>query len=109
MKKPSVPRIYPDRSCWPKSRRDDSTSSMARRWLPVSWRSKIGGKGMTQRVLYSSDRRHHGEVHGMACIRTMAFLITALSMLSACATGGPPQRAAVVGAEESVCSTELAF
>lgn len=64
---------------------------------------------MTQRVLYSSDRRHHGEVHGTACIRNMAFLITALSMLSACATGGPPQRAAVVGAEEAVRSTELAF
>jgi ketosteroid isomerase-like protein len=39
----------------------------------------------------------------------MAIPITALSILSACATGAPPQRTAVIGAEEAVRSTELAF
>jgi ketosteroid isomerase-like protein len=39
----------------------------------------------------------------------MACLITALFMLSGCATGGAPRRASVVAAEEAVRSTELAF
>ena len=60
-------------------------------------------------VLYSSPRCHVREVRGVACNRKMACLVTVLSMLSACATGGPPQRATVVGAEEAVRSTELAF
>jgi ketosteroid isomerase-like protein len=60
-------------------------------------------------VLYSSLRWHVREVRGVACNRKIACLVTALSMLSACATGGPPQRTSVVGAEEAVRSTELAF
>jgi ketosteroid isomerase-like protein len=46
--------------------------------------------------------------HSVPCIRPIACLITALSMLSGCATGGS-RRASVVGAEEAVRSTELAF
>jgi ketosteroid isomerase-like protein len=42
-------------------------------------------------------------------MRNISCLITALSVVSACATGGPPQRASVVGAEEAVRSIELAF
>jgi len=45
----------------------------------------------------------------VVCNHYIACLFTALSMLSACATGGPPQTASVVGAEEAVRSTELAF
>ena len=45
----------------------------------------------------------------MACIRNMAFLNTALAILNACATAGPPQTTAILGAEEAVRSTELAF
>ena len=43
------------------------------------------------------------------CNRQTTCLFIALSMLSACATGGPPHRASVVGAEEAVRSIELAF
>jgi ketosteroid isomerase-like protein len=41
--------------------------------------------------------------------RYIACVFTALSMLSACVTGGPPHSASIVGAEEAVRSTELAF
>ena len=60
-------------------------------------------------VLYSSLRCHAREVRGVACTGTTACLVTALSMLSACATGGLPQRDSAVGAEEAVRGTELAF
>ena len=43
------------------------------------------------------------------CNCNMVCLFTALSMLSACVTGGPPHGASVAGAEEAVRSTELAF
>src|ERR1700675_76124 len=76
-------------------------SAMRRFW--------IGRKGMRQSGLYFSRRRHIREVPGVACSRNIACLFTALSMLSACATGGRPQRASVAGAEEAVRSTELAF
>jgi|SRR5450631_3545380 len=58
--------------------------------------------------LYSSGPRQVREVHRMACIRKIACLITALSMLSACATGGTPHGDSLVGAEE-VRGTELKF
>jgi len=45
----------------------------------------------------------------MVCIRNVVMVTGALSILSACATGGPPQKTAAVGAEEAVRSTELAF
>jgi ketosteroid isomerase-like protein len=64
---------------------------------------------MRQSVVHSSGRRRVREARGMACNRHIACLITALSMLSACATGGPPQKASNVSAEEAVRSTELAF
>jgi ketosteroid isomerase-like protein len=41
--------------------------------------------------------------------RCIACLFTALSMLTACATGGPPRTDSVVGVEEAVRSTELVF
>ena len=52
---------------------------------------------MRQRFLFS------------ACNPNMVCLIAALSMLSACATGGVAHRASIVGAEEAVRNTELAF
>jgi ketosteroid isomerase-like protein len=65
-------------------------------------------------VLYSSPARDRHEVRNRRnrnAVRNRhgACLVTALSMLSACATGGPPQRASVAAAEEAVRSTELAF
>jgi ketosteroid isomerase-like protein len=48
-------------------------------------------------------------VETVACNRNIACLFTALSMLSACVTGGPQHRASVLGAEEAVRNTELAF
>jgi ketosteroid isomerase-like protein len=63
---------------------------------------------MRQSTLYSSGPRQFREVHRMASIRTIACLLTALSMLSACATDGAPRRDSP-GAEEAVRSTELAF
>jgi ketosteroid isomerase-like protein len=44
----------------------------------------------------------------MPCIRKVACLITALSMLNACATGAAPRKDPVVGAEE-VRTTEVQF
>jgi ketosteroid isomerase-like protein len=64
---------------------------------------------MRQSDLYSSGPRQIRKVHQMACIRNIACLITALSMLSACATGPASRRDSAVGAEEAVRSTELAF
>src|SRR5450755_4492348 len=63
---------------------------------------------MRQSTLYSSGS-HVLEVHRMTCIHTIACLITALSMLSACATGGAPRRESAVEAEEEVRGTELKF
>jgi ketosteroid isomerase-like protein len=48
------------------------------------------------------------DVHRMACIRGMARLIAALSMLSACATGSAVQRDSALAAEE-VRTTEIEF
>ena len=64
---------------------------------------------MRQSAEYFSRRCHIREVHGVVCIRYTACLFIALSMLSACVTGGRPQRASVAAAEEAVRSTELAF
>ena len=64
---------------------------------------------MRQSALYSSGPRRFRGAHQIACIRTVACLITALAMLSACATGGAPRRDSLVGAEEEVRSTELKF
>jgi ketosteroid isomerase-like protein len=60
---------------------------------------------MRQSTLHSSSSLL--EVHRTTCIHTIACLITALSMLSACATGGAPRRDSGVEAEEAVRSTEL--
>ena len=64
---------------------------------------------MRQSALYSSRRCRIRELRSVACNRNIAFLFTALTMLSACVTGGPPHRASVAGAEEAVRNTELAF
>ena len=48
------------------------------------------------------------KVHRMARVRSMAYLITALSMLSGCVSGGATRRDSGRGAEE-VRSTELKF
>jgi ketosteroid isomerase-like protein len=72
--------------------------------------TKNRGKGMRQSALFSSGPRQTREVQWMAgCIRTIACVITALALLSACATGGAPSRVSVAGAEEAVRSTELKF
>jgi ketosteroid isomerase-like protein len=60
------------------------------------------------RSLSHTDRLRAGEARGMPRNRNMACLITALSILSACATG-PAQRPSIVGAEEEVRRTEVAF
>jgi ketosteroid isomerase-like protein len=49
------------------------------------------------------------KIRGVRGNRNIACLITMLSMVSACASGGTPRRASVVGAEEAVRTTELAF
>ena len=64
---------------------------------------------MGRSALYSSGRYHVTEIRGVGCNRHIACLVTLLSMLSACATGGPPRRACAVGAEEAVRATEMAF
>jgi len=64
---------------------------------------------MTQCVFRSADFRSPVRGHGLQWLRVLAVLITSLSLLSACATGHAPHRAAGAGAEEAVRSAELAF
>jgi ketosteroid isomerase-like protein len=62
---------------------------------------------MSQIALNSPGRRQGLKLR-QACDRKIACMIAAVSVLSACATGGGPRGHAVVGAEE-VRSTEVAF
>lgn len=63
---------------------------------------------MTQRISSQYGRCRSGRIHGLAYARKLACVITALSMLSACASSGP-SRHSTVGAEDAVRSTEVAF
>jgi ketosteroid isomerase-like protein len=73
---------------------------MANHWLGM-------GGSVAESALHSSGFRL--EVHRRSCIHAIACLISALSMLSACATGGAQQRDSAVEAEQAVRSTELKF
>ena len=62
---------------------------------------------MEERGLSFSERRLHGKRQSMPGIRGMPLVIALLSILSGCATKGPPQSPAVGGAEEAVRSAGL--
>ena len=59
---------------------------------------------MEERGLSFLERRLHGKRQSMPGIRGMPLVIALLSILSGCATKGPPQSPAVAGAEEAVRS-----
>ena len=64
---------------------------------------------MRHSVLYSSGRHCARDVRGVQNSCYTAYLIAALLILSACATGGTSRGPSIVSAEEAVRSTELAF
>ena len=63
---------------------------------------------MRRHIAFTAGSRQVLEVHPMRCVRHIIRTIVALSLLSACATGGAPRQSSVVDAEE-VRSTELQF
>jgi ketosteroid isomerase-like protein len=78
------------------------------RWKTHGSTNEIGA-GRVHGSVDSSDRRRYGDGCGKVFNCRLALLMGALSMVSACATGGPPRKAAVADAGEAVRSAESAF